>query len=279
MTDPRSWRRWGVVLLVATLPLAGGCATTGINAGDFSIVSVDEEWQLGEQLSADVAKQMKVIDSPEINAYVTAIGEKILAQARNDSPTATRPWHFHVIQDSTLNAFNIPGGHVYVNSGLVAAAGNYSELALVMGHEVSHGLARHGVENMTKAYGISLIASLVLGKNPAAYQEIVANIVAGGTLMKFSRDAEREADRLGIHYAYAAGIDPMGMVTFFEKLKAVEGSRPSAVEQFFSSHPLTDDRIQAARQEIQGLAAKPLEKDDPGFAGFQKRVAQVAGRP
>lgn len=269
-------RRTVQIALVTTLVLSAGCATTGINKGDFSLISIDEEWALGDSLSRDIAKEMRVLDAPQINQYVTTIGNMLVAQATNDTPVASRPWHFHVVDNKEVNAFNIPGGHVYVNSGLVAEAGRYDELVMVMAHEVSHGLARHGVENLSKQYGIAVLASLVLGKNPAVYKEILANVLAGGAVMRFSRDAEREADRLGIRYGYAAGVDPEGMVSFFQKLLDLRQSRPSGLEQFFSSHPLTEDRIRDARAEIAGLPPKTLKETDPGFAEFQKRVAAAA---
>jgi predicted Zn-dependent protease len=263
-------------LLLAVLATGVGCAGTGINKGDFSIISVSEEWQLGEQLSTDIAKEMEVLPGPEINAYINAMGNRILAQASGDTPVASQRWQFHVIDNKEINAFNIPGGHVYVHSGLVARAESYSELASVMGHEVSHGLARHGVENLSKQYGIAVLASLVLGNNPSVYEEILAGVLAGGAVMRFSRDAEREADRLGVAYTYGAGIDPQGMVTFFRKLLEIRQSRPSSIEQFFSSHPLTEDRIRDAQTQINGLFPKSLIRDDTGFGDFQRRVAAAA---
>jgi predicted Zn-dependent protease len=207
------------------------------------------------------------------------VGQKILAQAVNDTPIASRPWQFHVVDDKEINAFNIPGGHVYIHSGLVAQARSYSEMAAVMGHEISHGLARHGVENMTKQYGIMVVASLVLGQNPAVYQEVLASVLAGGAIMRFSRAAEEEADRLAVTYLYGAGIDPQGMVTFFNKLLEIRGSRPGALEQFFSSHPLTEDRIRDTQNQIDGLPPKDLVTDDAGFKHFQGRVAAAAQTP
>jgi len=271
----RSRSRWLVVWAVL-LVVVPGCVGTGINKGDFSLISIDEEWALGDSLSAGVAREMRLLDAPAINAYVTSIGQTLVAQAKNDTPVASKPWHFHVVDNKEVNAFNIPGGHVYVNSGLVAQADRYDELVMVMAHEVSHGLARHGVENMTKQYGIVVLASLVLGKNPSVYKELLANVLAGGAVMRFSRDAEREADRLGVRYGYAAGVDPEGMVSFFQKLLELQTSRPSALEQFFSSHPLTQDRIQDAETQIAQLPAKTLRRNDAGFADFKARVGAAS---
>lgn len=172
------FRKFRLIVFAGLIP-GLGCVGTGINKGDFSLISIGEEWQLGEQLSQDIAKEMTILQDPQINAFVTRIGHLILAQAGSDTPVAARPWEFHVVDNKDLNAFNIPGGHVYVHSGLIAEAAGYHELVAVMGHEVSHGLARHGVENLSKQYGIIALASLILGNNPAAYQEILASVLAG----------------------------------------------------------------------------------------------------
>jgi len=258
--------------------LATSCAGTGINRGDFSLISISEEWDLGERLAADIEGRKKVIDDPAVEAYVTAMGRRILAQAAGDTPVAKRPWTFHVIEDETVNAFNIPGGHVYLHSALVASAEDYGELMGVMAHEVSHGLARHGVENLTKQYGVSLVVSLALGKDPNAYEEILANILAGGAVMKFSRAAESEADRLGVGYMAKGGVDPRAMADFFRILLQGRRSRPSSVEQFFASHPLTEDRIAAVEAQARSLPPRPLVRTEPGFEAFQRAVAAAAAR-
>lgn len=270
----RFLRRGFPLLCAATL---AGCAGAGINKGDLSLISIDEEWQLGDQLAGDIAREKRLLRDPAIEEYVTRMGRTILAQATGDTPVASRPWTFHVIEDETLNAFNIPGGHVYLHSGLVAASGDYAELMGVMAHEVAHGLARHGVENLTKQYGISIVISLVLGQDPAAYQEILAQILAGGAIMKFSRGAESEADRLGVGYLYRAGIDPAGLADFFEKLLEVRGSRPGAIEQFFSSHPLTEDRIANVNALAASQPPKALTRTEPGFDAFKQAVIRAAG--
>lgn len=254
----------------AVLPLSG-CATSGVNKGDFNLVSYQEEWQLGQQLSQDVAQQMQLVDDRAALAYVDRIGQRIVDQTE----LADAPWRFHIVADPQINAFNIPGGHVYVNAGLICAADNVSELAGVMAHEISHGVARHGTEQLSKAYGANIIAGLVLGNNPPIYQQILAQLVAGGTFAKFSRDDEREADHLGIIYMYDAGYDPHGMVTMFQELLSRQKTQPNAVSQFFSSHPLTQERIQNAQAEIAQLPPKRnLITHDAEFPALKQRVAR-----
>src|SRR6185436_1530727 len=123
------------------------------------------------------------------------------------------------------------GGHVYVNTGLIHAAENASQLAGVMAHEINHVVARHSTEQISRQYGLSILASLVLGQNPGVLSQIAAQIVAGGALARFSREAEREADELGIRAMYAAGYDPRGMASMFRQLLAHQQRSPSRVEQ------------------------------------------------
>ena len=272
----KSFRR---LLLAVTLTLVGlglGCATTGVNKGDVNLISTSEEWELGNQLAADIAKEATIIAAPEVKAYITGMGAKILAAARKDSDLAALPWTFDVIDDPQVNAFNIPGGHVYFYSGLIAQCRTYSEAMGVVAHEISHGLARHGTENMTKQYGIALLAGVVLGQNPSMYQELLANVLANGTIMKFSRDAEREADDLGVRYVYDAGVNPQGIIDFFRVLLEMQESRPGTIEQFFSSHPLTEERIRDVQGAIAALPPKTLVTTEAGFDAFKSRVAQTA---
>ncbi|MEO8381524.1 MAG: M48 family metalloprotease, partial [Acidobacteriota bacterium] len=142
--------------------LALGCGSGG--AGDFNLISIEEEWQLGQQLSQDIAKQVRFNEDPTVNAYVRSVGQRIVAQT--PAPFNQMPWDFHVVEDPAINAFAIPGGHVYVNTGLLANADNASELAGVMAHEISHVVARHSTEQLSRQYGLSILAGVALGQNP-----------------------------------------------------------------------------------------------------------------
>jgi predicted Zn-dependent protease len=260
-------RNTTLAVVLATL-LAAGCGTGG-GAGDFNLISIEEEWQLGTQLARDVESQVRLNNDAAVNAYVRQVGERIVRQAA--PPFNQLPWTFHVVQDASINAFAIPGGHVYVNTGLIENADNASELAGVMAHEISHVLARHSTEQLSRQYGLSVIASAVLGQNPGQLSQIAAQIVAGGALARFSRDAEREADNIGIQAMAAAGYNPEGMATMFEELLEHQQSQPSRVEQFFSSHPLTADRIRDARSRAQQLGSRGV-MDEPQFQEIRRRV-------
>lgn len=264
--------RWiaggSAAILIALTSFA--CATTGVNQGDFNIISIEQEWELGAKLEKDLAERLTLVDDAATLGYVDRLGQAIVDQTE----MADLPWEFHIVADSQINAFNIPGGHVYVNTGLIAAAPDVAAFAGVMAHEISHGVARHGTEQLSKTYGFSILAGIVLGENPAAYEQILAQILAGGALAKFSREAEREADRLGVHSMYEAGYDPLGMARMFELLLERRESQPNAVERFFSSHPLTKERIEAVRAAANQLPPKSLIDSDSGFRSVQQRVAR-----
>lgn len=237
------------------------CGGSGSN---FNLISIEEEWQLGNQLATDVARQMPV----GRDAYITSLGQRLAAQ----TPMANLPWNFYIVRNNEINAFAIPGGHVYIHTGLINAADNASELAGVMAHEISHVVARHTTEQISRQYGISVLAGIILGQNPAVYQQLLAQILAGGALARFSREAEQEADKLGIRFMNQAGYNPDGMVTMFQRLLARERSQPGAVDKFFSTHPLTADRIRNAQGEISKLPQKAARNDEPEFRALQARV-------
>jgi len=242
--------------LSAALVLAAAglssCATSGVNQGDVNLVSLEEEWALGQKLEADIARQVRLVDDRSIVGYVDALGQRIVRQTE----LGRLPWEFHVVADGEVNAFNIPGGHVYVNTGLIAAAGDVGELAGVLAHEISHGVARHGTEQLTRVYGLNIVAGVLLGNDPQTYERILAQILGTGAIARFSRSAEREADDLGVRFMWEAGYDPNGMVRMFEGLLSRRRGQPSSVDKFFATHPLTEERIRATRAEIAKLPAK-----------------------
>jgi predicted Zn-dependent protease len=258
--------------VVAALFAAAGCGSTGgVNQGDVNLISLEQEWQLGRQLEADLAKKLNLVHDAAITGYVDRLGKRLAAQTE----MRNLPWEFHVVADPEVNAFNIPGGHVYVNTGLIAASDNVAELAGVLSHEISHGVARHGTEQLTRVYGLNLLAGVLLGENPAAYEQILAQILGTGAIARFSRSAEREADALGVRTMWEAGYDPQGMVAMFQELLNRRNSRPSSVDQFFASHPLTEERLADTRQLIAELPAKGgLISRDPAFQDVRRRAAR-----
>ncbi len=266
-------RRSTILLLVVLLSgmLLEGCIceTGGVNRGDINLISLEQEWQFGQELAAEIREQADILHEPVVQKYVEQMGRRIVAVTE----LSDRSWEFHVVGDSSVNAFNIPGGHVFVNSGLILAANTPSELAGVVAHEVAHGVARHSTEQMTKAYGVNLIFSLVAGERVTLLEQIAGQLLGAGAMAKFSRDDEREADRLGLDYMAEAAYDAEGMAAMFESMLRLRERRPNLVEQFFSTHPLTEERVaemEAGAEEIVGGGDKP---DAHTF----ERVQQLVG--
>lgn len=240
-------RNWTAAVLM-TAVVSAGCSS----GGGFNIISLEEEWALGEQLSRDIAQQMPISRDARANQIITQMGQSLVSQTE----MANLPWQFHIVESPEINAFNIPGGHVYVTTGLINATDNAAELAGVMAHEIAHGVKRHGTQQVSRAYGLEMLAGVLLGQNPAAYQQILAQIVGTGTLARFGREAEHESDQLGVQYMYNAGYDPRGMATMFEELLSREQRQPGTVEKFFATHPLTTDRIQNVTRAASQLPAR-----------------------
>ena len=267
--NPRSFRPSPFAAAMAVLMMVLiGCASTVGEAGGFNLVSLDQEWQMRDQLRSQVASEMRVVNNSSAVSYLNIVGRRIASQ----TPLGNRRWDFGIVQDSSLNAFNLPGGLVYVNSGLIAEADSLSELAGVLAHEIGHGASRHGTELMTRSYGYGMLASLLLGRNPSQGKQILAQVVGTGVITNYSRGAEIEADQLGVQYVYRAGYDPNGMVNFFEEMLSMRQRKPTKVEQFFSSHPLTEERIrnvQAAASQLPRKAS--LTNDTRNYQQFRSR--------
>ena len=222
--------------------------TRNINKGSINFFSLEKEIQMGRQLAAEVEKQVKLVNDPTISEYVNRVGQNIV---RNSD--AKVPFTIKVVESDEINAFALPGGFFYVNTALILAADDESELAAVMAHEIAHVAARHGTKQASKAELINF-ATLPLifmgGVGGFALQQ-AAGFLIPMQFLQFSRSDEAEADYLGLQYLYKTGYDPGAMVTFFEKLQAKESARPGSVSKMFSTHPPTADRIDATKKNIE----------------------------
>jgi predicted Zn-dependent protease len=226
-----------------------------INKGQIDFYSMDKEVALGRQLAAEVDRESKFVTDPIVIEYVNRVGQNIVLHSDVKTPVEIK-----VIDSNEVNAFALPGGHLYINRGVLETADNEAELAGVIAHETGHVAARHGVEQASKANLINYgsIPLIFLGGIGGFAIRQAAGLAVPLTFLKFSRGAEGEADRLGAQYMWAAGYDPHAMVTFFEKLQAKEKKKPGTIAKTFSTHPMTSDRI----KNVGNLVARFPDKQE-----------------
>ncbi len=218
-----------------------------INKGQLEFYSLEREVAIGRQLAAEVDRSSKTVTDPVISEYVNRVAQNIVLHS-----DAKVPFTIKVIDSDEVNAFALPGGFLYVNRGLIEAAENEAEVAGVLAHEIAHVTARHGVEQASKGelLNYASIPLIFMGGWGGYIIRQVAGLAVPLTFLKFSRGAEKEADRLGAQYMWASGYDPNALITFFEKLQGKEKKKPGTLAKIFSTHPLNGDRITEVRELI-----------------------------
>lgn len=265
------------VWILAALLFSLGCTTTNaaIKSGTETIAEVvmppSEEIKLGLRLSAEIEKELKIHTDPAVQAYIQGLGAKISRAAAKKLPEGIT-LKFKVVDDpNTINAFAMPGGHIYVYSGLLLAASDEAEVMGVLGHEAAHVTERHVAERLVAAYGLQALTDITLGQNPGQLTAIVASLAGQGYLLKYGRDQESESDRVGLGFVLRSGYSPAGMVTFFEKL--AKSAQPPT---FMSSHPHPGDRAKALQAMIDRQASKPTETGKAAFDAIYPKFKTAA---
>ncbi len=236
---------------------------------------------MGRQYAAEINRQLPIVDDPQIHGYINRLGNQIQRQ-----PGARDiPYTFHVVNIDEINAFAVPGGFIYLNRGLIERTENLSELAGVVAHEIGHVEARHSVEMLERLQAAQAgvaVASILLGTAPEGLAGVALDVGGAAWFASHSREAEREADALAVQMLPGAGIHPGGIVTFFEKLLEERQRSPSRVEQWFSTHPLTETRVAATRELVNAIPAAQLANlrvTDAEYRAFRQRVAQLPPPP
>ncbi|MBI3475906.1 MAG: M48 family metalloprotease [Acidobacteria bacterium] len=240
----------------------------------FNLFSKEQDMQLGQESAAQVRKQMTVIQDPVLTAYVTRVGKRLMAS--REAQESGFPFTFEVVADPSINAFALPGGPMFINTGLLRAVDNEAQLAGVMGHEMSHVILRHGTNQASKRnlfqLGPALAAQLTnKGTLVGQLEQMGIGVFAGGVLLKFSRTAESEADLTGSHLMSESGYDPMEMARFFNKLNAQGGHGL----QFLSDHPNPANRERAIQQEARALPQKRYGSESGEFKRMKGVVAKI----
>jgi predicted Zn-dependent protease len=235
---------WACVALAAFI--LGGCATLGGIMGQMYLMSSDEEVAAGLQMSKEVPNQFKIYNNSTVTSYVQTVGARIVNVCGRKDIT----YHFAVITSEEINAFSLPGGYVYVYTGLMKSVNDESALASVLAHEIAHVVARHAAQRLSSMYAADAIQRAVLGDNPGLFGQIVGGLMTEGGLLAYGRENEYEADDLGQKYVYAARYDPNGMADVMRKLISLESGEPSKLGAMLATHPPTTERLKRIEAAI-----------------------------
>jgi predicted Zn-dependent protease len=265
-------RRFGVAARAATALLAVAVSACAI--------SQQQEVQIGAQQSQQVNAQLPIIRDPEINRYLQVLGDSIArVTSRSDLD-----WHFFLVNTNDFNAFALPGGYVYVNRGVAERSDRLDQFASVLAHEIGHVALRHSVKQMQQMQGANVGAAVLCTLTAVCNGIGGAGVQVGGGLLfaKFSRGDEAQADSAGIDELVRAGINPTGMPEMFDKLIAERRSQPSALDQWFTDHPLEEDRVADSRNHIarfNPIILRTLTTDSRLFQDFKSRVRALPPPP
>jgi len=240
--------------------------------------SLEKEIALGKQLAQEVERQAKIVDDPIIAEYLSRVGQNLV---RNSD--AKVPFTIKVLDSEEVNAFALPGGFFFVNSGLILKAESEAELAGVMAHEIAHVAARHGTRQATRVQLLeiaAIVGSIATGGWTGYAIRQGAGLAIPMGYLTFSRAAEKEADYLGLQYMYKTGYDPLAFVDFFEKIQSLEKKKPGSISKVFATHPMTDDRIKKSQDEINTILAPKPEYvvNTSEFMDVKARLAMLHNR-
>ena len=244
----------------------------------FNLFSKEQDVQLGRETAAEVRKQMTLANDPFLNEYVNRVGRRLVAS--QEAQESRFPFSFEVVADPSINAFALPGGPMFINTGLLKAVDNEAQLAGVMGHEMSHVILRHGTNQASKRNLIQLpavLAAQMAGNSSMMGQlaQLGIGLGANSVFLKFSRSAESQADLMGSHLMAEAGYYPMEMARFFTKLSAQGGGARGEVAQFFSDHPNPDNREKAIEQEARVLPQQKYGYQSGEFSRMKSAVSKI----
>jgi len=254
-----------------------GNRKVGCDRGLGNWYSLEKQIEMGRQYAQQVESSTKLVTDPAITEYINRIGQNLV---RNSD--AQVPFTIKVVDTDDINAFALPGGFFYVDSGLILAADNEAELAGVMSHEIAHVAACHLARENTRGQLMQLasIPLIFVGGGIGYAAQSLAGLAIPMGFLRFTRSFESEADFLGVEYLYKAGYDPQALTTFFEKVKALEKHKPGTLAKTFDTHPQTPDRIAKTQEEINTLLPPSPEYkvDTSEFQDVKERLAQLENR-
>ena len=247
-------------LTFATSSCATGAGAEATDRAADALVPAAEEEKLGKQISQQLAEELTFHPDQKLQTYFDELGAALLKHA---NPPSAITFEFHLVDDNdVVNAFAIPGGGIYIYSGLIRHMSDESELVAVLGHEIAHVTERHVAERLVAQFGVDTVMNLALGESPGRLGQLASSIAGTGYLLKYSRDQESQADRTGLKYLVRGGYDPNGMVRFFEVLEQLSPNRPP---EFLSSHPYPENRIRRIRDQIEQMSSPPSSREEDRF--------------
>ena len=261
--------------------VAGAAMAAVMGSATACGISQQQEVQVGAEQAQQVNAQLPIITDPVVNRYLNILGDSI---ARVTS-RADLDWHFYMVNSNDFNAFALPGGFIYINRGVAERSDRMNEMASVMAHEIGHVVLRHSVKQMEQMQGANVgvtIACALTGVCNSGLAQAGINVAGTAIFAKFSRDDEAQADAAGVDEMVRAGINPNGMPSMFEKLLAERKSRPSALESWFTDHPLEEARVDATRAQIAKInpaVIRTLTSNTQAFNDFRARVRTLPAPP
>jgi beta-barrel assembly-enhancing protease len=267
MTRMKNWFRRSSVMA-----LAAGSSMAVSACG----ISTQQEMQMGQEYSQAIARQLPLVNDGAVLRYLNNLGRSIAQQGNRNIP-----YTFYIVDAPQVNAFAVPGGHIYLNRGLIERTRNESELAGVLAHEIGHVEHRHGIDQMERAQSanVALTAAYVLmGRAPSGIEEAIIGVGGQAYFARHSREAENEADATAVNLLVRSGINPNGLPSFFQVLLQEQQRQPGTVEQWFSTHPLTTDRVantQALINRIPQANLQRLRTNSNEYTAMQNRLRQL----
>lgn len=252
------------------LPAILAAAVTGCS------ISVSQEDELGDEYAAAIAAQLPLLADSGATAWLSQLGARLTSVA----DTANRDWHFYLVDDSTVNAFAVPGGHIFVHRGLIEHAETYSELAGVLGHEVAHVTLRHSVDQLRSRTRTGILVTVfcaIINICGSTAAQVAIDVGGKALFAKYSRDDEAQADSAAVRYLVAARINPRGIPSMFTRLASLRRTNASALDAWFGSHPLEQSRVDSTNALIATLGrdVDSLVGDNPSYASFRHSVREL----
>lgn len=266
MPTVRSFSRLAMLMLLAMT--FSGCQQFAAISETMFMMSTTQELELGQEVIQQLNAEMQYVNDPVVVSYIQDLGRKLWAY----SPQGPVEPRFHVIRNDELNAFAVPGGDIFVHTGLIDAAEDEAELAGVIAHELGHVIRRHGAQHVSHQMGLEFVQQLVLGEDSGQVAQLVTQLLAAGVMTNYSREDEQEADDIAVRTLYAAGYDPMAMHSFFQKLVQQYGEQTGVVSTLFASHPPTTARMEYVQQLVRQLPNKAYQRPTQRLREIQERI-------